>query len=191
MAKDQPPPWWNDFIDRISFKDIEERMFKHMMQGDPDNPYPEEPVGFTSSVVPFPDAEVIDMIRRQDGTFIRQMEVKSANGVVSIDNESTYYIIDECADVDWVKIGEGVFQRRPGRKSAPTSRIIEDWKRSRDPVAALESVRAAARSIPYWNRMDLKYWTGTFESPKPVVGVDWASGSDQTVVSRSKKPDVL
>jgi hypothetical protein len=170
---------WKRFVDSVDFKSIEERMFQYLM-GDRDDPYPEQPIGFTSPVVPFPDNEVIDMNKGTDGVFrrkrIREDDIPIFFGADFASGSDTpiVYVFDECADVNFVDIESTLHERRSGETITGRFTKDEPLFAGRDEVAHRESVRRAVDRIPVWsNRHDLLRPTTI---RKPVVVGNYCGG---------------
>jgi hypothetical protein len=176
MASGPPPDWWQEFINKISFKDIEERIF-HAYVND------------SQSVVA--DGGCVDLHKGTDGVWRYHLEEKGCDFkqifVDATDPHAWVRYFDEVADVD-----PKLYERRPGETVTSRFSSRESNFRERDEVAHLESIRRAAESIPFWrNCHDLLYGPVVLRPKGTMVGIDWAEGTDRTVVSDPKKPDVL
>lgn len=173
MSIDPPPDWWQGFIDKLSFKDLEQRMFHAIKTG--------------SKVVE--DDNCVDLHKGTDGVWRYHLEEKGYDfKEIFIDPiYSNMYIVDEVADVD-----PKLLERRPGETVTGRFTSRESNVNERDKVAHLESIRRAAKSVPYWrNSHDLFFGPVVLQPKGTVVGIDWAEGRDSTIVSDPKKSDVL
>lgn len=181
MATTDPPDWFTRMTD---FSEFERRMLEATRRF-------EEAVDANGpSWRVLPDEDMIELIRGADGVWRASLEETSLDPEwKSIHVDPIYtnmYIVDEVADVD-----PDVYKRGPRKTITGRFTTDESSVGERDDVAQRASVRRAAGSVPYWrNRHDFLLGP-ILKSPRPMVGIDWAEGSDQTVVSTTKKPDVL